>query len=191
MNEELPHLVHRCQSGDELAWEALVRRFQARIVGVAYHYVRSREEARDVAQEVFVRIYRSLPNFQQTDRFVPWMLQIARSCSIDHIRRRKARPPAQDLAAEELFDLSDPGADPEEQAERRSDRRLLERALGALNEIHREILVMKEIQGLPLLEVAKLLEIPVGTAKSRANRARAELAREFLALENAGEEGSR
>lgn len=190
MSEDLRHLVHRCQSGDELAWETLVRRFQNRVVAVAYHYVRSREEARDVAQEVFVRIYRSLPSFRQTDRFVPWMLQIARTCSIDHLRRRKVRPPAQDLAADELFDLADEGADPAEEAERRSDRRLLERALDAMGEIHREILVMKEIQGLPLLEVARVLGIPVGTAKSRANRARAELARQFLALQDSTEEGS-
>lgn len=88
MSEDFQHLVHRCQSGDELAWEMLVRRFQNRVVAVAYHYVRSREEARDVAQEVFVRIYRSMPSFRQTDRFVPWMLQVARSCSIDHLRRR-------------------------------------------------------------------------------------------------------
>jgi RNA polymerase sigma-70 factor (ECF subfamily) len=183
----LSELVRRCQSGDELAWESLVRRHQARVLAVAFHYVRSHEEARDVAQEVFVRIYRSLPRFQTTEAFLPWMIRVARSCSIDHLRRRKARPPAQDIAAEEAFDLRDDAALPDELSERASDRRLLDRALGRLSELHREILVLKEIQGLTLLEVARTLEIPVGTAKSRSNRARAELAREFLAIQ--GEEG--
>jgi RNA polymerase sigma-70 factor, ECF subfamily len=189
MNEEVQDLVLRCQSGDELAWETLVRRHQARVLAVAYHYVRSTEEARDVAQEVFIRIYRSLPTFQAVESFLPWMIRITRSCSIDHIRRRKARPPAQDIAADKVFDLSDDGALPDRLAEHASDRRLLGRALAGLTELHREILLLKEIQGLPLLEVARMLNIPVGTAKSRSNRARAELAREFLDLQ--GEEGSR
>lgn len=194
MNANLPdtdvqELVRRCQSGDELAWETLVRRHQARVFAVAFHYVRCREEARDVAQEVFVRIYRSLPRFENHESFLPWMVRIARSCSIDHLRRRKARPPAQDIAAEEAFDLRDHGPMPDEISEHASDRRLLDRAMAALSDLHREILVLKEIQGLPLLEVARMLDIPVGTAKSRSNRARAELAREFLALQT-DEEGS-
>ena len=85
MNEDLEPLVLRCRDGDELAWEALVRRLQGRVYALALHYVRSREEARDVAQEVFIRVWRNLPNFEQTQSFVPWLLKITRTASIDRM----------------------------------------------------------------------------------------------------------
>lgn len=182
--EQIARLVRRCREGDELAWEELVRRFQNRVLGLVSHYVRSREDARDVAQEVFVRVYRSLPNFENEDRFVPWLLRVARTCAIDHTRRRAARPPAQDLPAEDLHSLVDPTPDPAERAERSSERGMVRRALDRCSDLHREILLLREVQGLALSEVADLLGIPSGTAKSRAARARAELAREVMALED-------
>lgn len=177
-------LVRRCREGDELAWEELVRRFQNRVLGLVTHYVRSREDARDVAQEVFIRVYRSLPNFENEERFVPWLLRVARTCAIDHGRRRAARPPAQDVPVEEMHALTDPTPDPAERAERTSERGMVRRALNRCSELHREILLLREVQGLALNEVADLLDIPSGTAKSRAARARAELAREVMALED-------
>jgi len=117
MSEELYRLVIRCQSGDELAWEALVRRFQGRIYALACHYVGAGEEARDVAQETFIKLYRSLSAFGQTEAFIPWMLRIARSCAIDHLRRRKVRPPAQDIPIEDMHGLADEGESPEESVE--------------------------------------------------------------------------
>jgi RNA polymerase sigma-70 factor (ECF subfamily) len=182
-------VIERCREGDELAWEALVRRCQGRVFAVALHYVRNREEARDVAQEVFVRVWRGLPNFERTGSFLPWLLKITRTCSIDHVRRRKARPPAEDLLADEMHDLGDPSPRPDELAERDSRRSLVHRALQQLGDMHREILQLQEIQELPLTEVARLLGIPEGTAKSRASRARAELGRTILRLEETPEAG--
>ncbi len=189
MNEDLELIVQRCREGDELAWEALVRQFQGRVFALALHYVRSREEARDVAQEVFIRVWRGLPNFQLTASFIPWLLKITRTCSIDHVRRRKARPPAEDLLADEMHTLSDPSMRPDELAEMESRRSLVHRALQQIGDMHREILQLQEIQELPLNEVAQMLGIPEGTAKSRASRARAELARAVIRLEPVGEVG--
>lgn len=189
MNDELESIVQRCRSGDELAWEALVRRFQGRVYGLALHYLRSREEARDVAQEVFIRVWRGLPNFEQDASFVPWLLKITRTTSIDHVRRRKARPPAEDLQADEMHDLQDAALRPDEVAEQQSRRSLIHRALQQVGEMHREILQLQEVQELPLNEVARMLGIPEGTAKSRASRARAELARAVLRLEQIPEAG--
>jgi RNA polymerase sigma-70 factor (ECF subfamily) len=189
MNEDLEPIVERCRDGDELAWEALVRRLQGRVYALALHYVRSPEEARDVAQEVFIRVWRGLPNFERTGSFVPWLLKITRTCSIDHVRRRKARPPVEDLIAEDLPTLSDPSLRPDEQAELESRRSLVHRALRQIGEMHREILQLQEIQELPLNEVARILGIPEGTAKSRASRARAELARVVVRLEGSPEAG--
>jgi len=182
--QEIARLVRRCREGDELAWEELVRRFQNRVLGLVSHYVRSREDARDVAQEVFIRVFRSLPNFENEERFVPWLLRIARTTAIDHTRRRAARPPAQDVPAEDMHALADPNPDPAERTERASERGMLRRALDRCSSLHREILVLREVQGMALNEVADLLGIPSGTAKSRAARARAELAREVMALED-------
>ena len=186
-HDDVIELVRRCREGDELAWEELVRRFQGRVLGLVSHYVRSREDARDVAQDVFIRVYRSLPNFEHEDRFVPWLLRVARTCAIDHTRRRAARPPAQDLPAEEMHSLADPAPSPIDEAVARSERGLVRRALDRCSTLHREILVLREVQGMALNEVAELLDIPSGTAKSRAARARAELARAVMALED--EEG--
>lgn len=174
---ELADLLERCRQGDELAWEALVRRYQARIYGLAWHYVRNAEEARDLAQETFVRMYNKLSTFRDAETFLPWMLRLARNVCIDHLRRAKARPPAQDVALDDRFELSDARPGPERAAIVSSERRLLARALDRLSAPYREMILLKEIQGLPLEEIASMLELPLGTVKSRSNRARVELAR--------------
>jgi RNA polymerase sigma-70 factor (ECF subfamily) len=188
---ELETLLQRCREGDELAWEALVRRYQARIHGLAYHFVGDAEEARDLAQEIFVRIYRRLSTCQDPARFESWMLQIGRNACLDFHRRRKARPPAQDLPVEEVWDLADPGPDAEEEVRSAGRRRLVHVALQALSEVNREILLLKDIQGGSFEEIASALGVPVGTVKSRAHRARLALAEEIVRLTRGGSlEGS-
>jgi RNA polymerase sigma-70 factor (ECF subfamily) len=168
-------LVERCRSGDALAWEALVRTCQARVHAVALHYLRNAEEARDVAQDVFVRVYENLDAFDGGE-FLPWLLRVARNACIDRLRRIKARPPLHDVPIEERPDLAADAEGPEEQSGRQERKRLLHRALDGLSEKHREILLLKEIQGLTLEEIGTLLGLPVGTLKSRSHRARLELA---------------
>ena len=93
-----PHLalVERCRRGDDLAWEQLVRGCQGRVYGLAWHYLPAVEDARDVTQEAFVRVYRQLYAFEG-GRFLAWLLRITRNLCIDQLRRRNARPPAEDL----------------------------------------------------------------------------------------------
>ncbi len=177
-------LLERCRAGDELAWEALVRQYQGRIFAIALTYVGDPEEASDVAQEAFVRIYRRLETCRDAERFQAWLIQVARSACLDHLRRRKARPPARDVPAEEAVWLAHPGPDPAEEWEESSRRRTLWRALGDLSEINREIVLLKDMQGLPLEEIAAMLDLPLGTIKSRTHRARLELARAVQALED-------
>ncbi|UCE02815.1 MAG: sigma-70 family RNA polymerase sigma factor [Candidatus Latescibacterota bacterium] len=182
---DLATLLQRCRGGDELAWEALVRQHQSRVYGVALHYVGNAEDARDVAQEIFVRIYKKLDSCSEASRFLPWMLRIARNACIDHIRRRRARPPRHDIPAQEMNDLASSAPGPEEQWREDSRKRLLHLAIQKLSELNREIILLKEIQGLSLEEIASMLDIPVGTVKSRSNRARLELARKVVALSGA------
>lgn len=182
---DLADLLDRCRRGDELAWEALVRRFQARVYGLAFHYVRNAEEARDLAQEIFIRIYRKLGTFRGHGTFLPWMLRLARNVCIDHLRRAKARPPESDLPIDEGAELPETGPTPEQAWAAGSRKRLVYRALQRLNPQNREMIVLKDIEGLKLEEIASLLKLPVGTVKSRSNRARIELARAVLDLTSA------
>lgn len=175
-------ILIRCKAGDALAWEALVRHFQSRIYGIAYHYVGNAEDARDLAQEVFVRIYQNLQACEDEGMFLPWIIRIARNACVDHLRRRKARSQEKDVALEEVPNLQDPGNTPEQQWAANSKKRLIYRALKELTDLNREIILLKEIQGLQLDEIASLLKVPLGTIKSRSNRARIELARKVMAL---------
>jgi len=179
---ELPELLQRCRHGDELAWEALVRGNQARIYGIAYGYVGNAEEARDLAQEVFVRIYQKLNTCRDPERFLPWMVRITRTMCVDHLRRAKARPPAHDVPVDDDVGLTADGPDPEQHAIVNARKRLVYRAMRTLSVINREIIVLKEMQGLPQEEIASMLRVPLGTVKSRANRARIELAKAITAL---------
>ncbi|MBD3162452.1 MAG: sigma-70 family RNA polymerase sigma factor [Candidatus Eisenbacteria bacterium] len=179
---ETKTLLERCRRGDEAAWEALVRRFQGRIYGIAYCYVGNPEEARDLAQDIFVRLYDRLDACTNDETFVPWLIRLARNACIDRIRRMRARPRPAGVPVDEMFDLPAPGPDPEDQRRITARRELIHRALRRLSAISREIILLREIQGLSLEEIAGTLEIPIGTVKSRTNRARIELAREVTAL---------
>jgi RNA polymerase sigma-70 factor (ECF subfamily) len=178
----LPVILTRCKAGDALAWEVLVRQYQARIYGIAYYYVRNAEDARDLAQEVFVRIYQNLEACIDAKMFTPWIIRIARNACVDHLRRRRARPQGRDVALDEVRNLPHPGSTPEQQWTANSRKRLIYRALNELTDLNREIILLKEIQGMQLDEIASLLKVPLGTVKSRSNRARIELARKVMAL---------
>ncbi len=182
---DLEKLLDSCRAGDELAWETLVRRFQGRVFGLAFHYLGNRDEARDLAQEVFLRIYRSLDSCTDSAAFVSWVVKIARNAAIDRLRRAKARPAVSPLPIEDMTDLRADGLDPAERWRLTSRKELLHAALQSLSAVSREIILLKEIQGLTCEEIASLLEIPVGTVKSRSSRARIELARAVVARSRA------
>ncbi|MCP3982332.1 MAG: sigma-70 family RNA polymerase sigma factor [bacterium] len=179
---ELTTLLERCRQGDGLAWEALVRQFQGRIYAVALHYSRNSEEARDMAQEIFIRVYSRLGSFHG-DHFVPWMLRLARNLCIDKLRRKKARPVSGEIAMDDAPEMVDEAPTPEENWFSDRKQQLVYRAMGRMSEQNREMILLKEIQGLNLQEIADLLQAPLGTVKSRSNRARLELARAVIALD--------
>ena len=180
---ELADLLDRCRRGDELAWEAFVRQYQARVYGLALHYVRNTEEARDVAQEIFVRIYRKLESYREEDAFLPWMLRVGRNVCIDHLRHARSRPSGAAVPLESVPEFVDHSPTPEGAWEADTRRRLVHRALQRLSDPSREMILLKEIQGLRLDEIASMLGVPLGTVKSRSNRARLELARAVVALD--------
>ncbi len=183
---ELATLLGRCRKGDDLAWEALVRQYQRRLYSLATCYATDADDARDLAQDVFVRLYQTRKQWPDEPAFVPWMIRVARNVCLDKVRARKARPPATDLIADEMPDLMAVTGDPSEDYAANARRHLFYRALRKLTALSREIILLKEIQGLQIEEIAGMLRIPLGTVKSRSNRARLELARAVLAMQGAG-----
>ncbi len=180
---ELETLIARCRGGDELAWEALVRRFQGRVFAVAYHYLHDREEARDVAQETFVHIYKGLASFDRGGSFLAWAVRIARNASIDRLRHLKARPALDGTPIDDRPAGPDHAPGPEAASITGERHETMRRAIDQMSPINREMILLKEIQGLKQREISDLLSIPLGTVKARANRARLELARRMLELD--------
>ncbi len=160
-----------------------MRRYQARVYAVTLHYLRDREEARDAAQEAFIKLYRNLDSLRQGETFLPWLMRLTRNCAIDRLRRLKTRTPDHPVPVEEGPELASRQHSPEERTHLRRRRDLLHRALAELSDQSREMILLKDIQELKLLEVAELLALPLGTVKSRSHRARLELAEAIQRME--------
>ncbi len=180
--DHLIPLVDRCRTGDAAAWEAFVRQLQGRLFALAYSYAGDREDARDLAQEIFVRLYEARAQWPSGDEFLPWLFRVARNRSVDYLRRRSVRRPAATVDEAEVAGLPDPGPGAEARAIESDRRGLLHAALRGLSAINREIVILRDVHGLPIQQVASILGVPLGTVKSRASRARVELAERVLAL---------
>jgi RNA polymerase sigma-70 factor (ECF subfamily) len=179
---ELSTLLSRCQAGDELAWEAFVRRFQGRIYGMACAYTGHTDDARELAQDVFVRLYETRRRWPDAERFMPWMVLTSRHLCVDYLRRRKARTKAGEVELDQAAMLLGSEPDPEEQAGSSGRKSMVWAAIRRLTAISRDMIILRDVQGLSIAEVASSLRIPIGTVKSRASRARVELAEHVLAL---------
>lgn len=181
---ETDTLLARCRLGDDLAWEGLVRRYQGRVFGLALHFLRDRDEARDAAQEVFLKVYRHLDRLDEGRAFLPWLLRLTRNACLDRLRRLKVRRPEEGLVpVDEATELPAPDRSAEEELLADDRRALLYRAMGGLSERSREVIVLKDIEEMTLQEISELLGVTLGTVKSRSHRARLELARAVRELD--------
>jgi RNA polymerase sigma-70 factor, ECF subfamily len=164
-------LVEACQAGEASAFDILVARWEDKIRGAAYRFLGSEEEARDVAQEAFLKAYRALGGFKREARFSSWLYQIATNLCRDRLRRRRTRAA---VSLEELEETGPvivetrPGA--HELLQQRDLARAVRRAVHALSEEQREVVILKEYQGLTFLEIAQSLDLPVSTVKTRLYR---------------------
>ncbi len=170
-------LVVRCLQRDEYAWQLLVERHSHRILNIAFQFTGRREEAEDLAQEIFLRVYRSLGRFDLNTVFLPWLVRVSRNLCIDEYRSRAREKAA--LVGEE----PDPERTPDQapgplrNLEERELEKRIRSGLARLPEELRTALVLRDLQGLSYLEIAEALELPEGTVKSRIHRGRLELAR--------------
>ncbi len=159
-------LIARSCAGDLDAFDSLVRAHQERIYNLAYRLTGNREDATDAAQEAFVRAYQALPRFRQASAFSTWLYRIATNAALDLVRRRPAIPPVELTADHPARD------DPEAEAQRRETHRRVHAALGHLPPEYRAAVVLRDLQGLEYEEVARVLQVPIGTVRSRISRGR-------------------
>lgn len=173
-------LVERCLSGEETAWEALVRTHTRRVYGLCYRFTSSDSEAQDLTQEVFLRVFRTLKTFRSTEgSFGTWLARLTRNLLIDNYRRtRQSR--VTDSIEDQLPVLEEvvaASAHPEGLLAGREASEILQSALQKLSPDLRETVILRDLQGMEYREISQVLHIPEGTVKSRLNRGRAELAR--------------
>lgn len=164
-------LVAACLEGEESAFDVLVARWDRKIRGAIYRIVGSEDEARDLCQEAFLKAYRHLGTFKQEARFSSWLYQIALNLCRDRLRRRRGRTMVSlDDADEGGFGLVESRPSPFEVLEGRDLSRRVAAAVEALPEEQREVIVLKEYQGLTFLEIAQVLDVPISTVKTRLYR---------------------
>ncbi len=170
-------LVVRCLQQDEYAWQILVERHSHRVLNIAFQFTGRREEAEDLAQEIFLRVYRSLRRFDLSTRFLPWLVRVSRNLCIDEYRSRAREKAA--LVGEEPDPerTPDQAPGPLKNLEKRELEMRIRSGLERLPEELRTALVLRDLQGLSYTEIAEALELPEGTVKSRIHRGRMELAR--------------
>jgi len=180
-------LVRRCVAGDVVAWEEIVHQYHRRIYNLCYRFAGSADDAQDLTQEVFIKMYRTLGSYD-VDRgaFQTWVTTVTRNLLVDHFRRSKQDRVTDSLDVptsehEDAMPLSerieDKGPAPDANVQSRETRDAVHRALQKLSPELREAVVLRDLQDMDYREIAAVLRVPEGTVKSRINRGRAELAR--------------
>jgi RNA polymerase sigma-70 factor, ECF subfamily len=175
-------LVERCRHGDETAFNSLVRRHQQRALNVAFQLLRNHEDATEVTQDAFVRIYRSLDEFRGECEFTTWLHRVVVNLARNKYRWWKRRGRQQTLPMEEAPQLAGGADAPDTEAVRTEFVQRLMAKMGELPEQFREVLVLRNIENMSYEQMAIALQCPVGTIKSRITRAR-EALRKSLADE--------
>jgi RNA polymerase sigma-70 factor (ECF subfamily) len=171
-------LIERCQQGDYRAFDQLMKRHQARAYQYALKLTKHADEARDVVSEGFIRVFRAIRQFRSNSAFTTWMYRILRNCFLDMRKRKSLRIVASLDAVKETDDgevqiqVEDRRISPQEQAERADHSWRVRKAVGQLTAIQRDMIILYHAEQMSYEEIAIALDLPVGTVKSRLNRAR-------------------
>lgn len=175
--EEEKGLVERCRQGEDEAWRQLVDRFGQKVYSIAYHFTLKREDAEELAQEIFLKVFENLHRYDGSFPLTAWLVSLSRNLCIDRYRRRKREKSFRFVTDDAVAPLLRSDDDPAAEAIKRERTKMLFWALSEIPEDLAEILVLRDLDGLAYDEIGKALELPDGTVKSRLFRARAEVAR--------------
>jgi RNA polymerase sigma-70 factor (ECF subfamily) len=178
-------LIEQCLSGDQAAWDMIVRQNWRKVFNVAYKFVGKHDEAEDLTQDIFLKIFRALGTFDRRANFQTWIVSISRNLCIDHYRsvRKERQTIARDVDSSDLQPASTERG-PYAAAEHQDLRELLRASLGKLPPTLRTAVVLRDLQELSYQEIADRLGLPEGTVKSRINRGRLELGRQLKRLQD-------
>lgn len=180
-------LVRRCLAGDATAWEEIVQRYHRRIYNICYRFSGSADDAQDLTQEVFIKMYRTLNSFDSAKgAFMTWVTTVTRNLLVDHFRKGKQDRLTDSIDTvssehEDAMPLSDQiedlGPRPDARVQSLEARDTVHVALQKLSPELREAVILRDLQDMDYRDIAMALKVPEGTVKSRINRGRVELAR--------------
>lgn len=180
-------LIKRCIGGDASAWEEIVKMHNRRIYNICYRFTNSPDDADDLTQEVFIKVYRTLGSYDvDKGAFTTWVTTVTRNLLVDHFRKSKQdrvtdsidASPSQDEDAPSLGEqLPDQGPSPDDTLASKETQKMVQAALAKLSPELREAVILRDLQDMDYKDIAQALKVPEGTVKSRINRGRTELAR--------------
>jgi len=178
-------LIEQCLAGDQQAWDQIVRQHWRKVFNLAYKFVGRHDEAEDLTQDIFLKIFKALHTFDRRANFQTWLISISRNLCIDHYRsvRKERETMARDVDASQLAPASRERS-PYGELEQIDLRQRIKTALAELPPALREAVVLRDLQEFSYQEIADRLQLPEGTVKSRINRGRLELARQMRRLQS-------
>jgi len=185
---EINALVQAHLAGDPRAFDQIVTRYQVRLLNFVYRMIGDRERAEDLVQEAFLRVYRHLDRFDRTRKFSTWIYTIASNLAKNELRNRSRSPlvaldpsrPRREDEDSRPLDFEDTATRPDDLYERRSLKALVDQTVAQLPSHHREVFVLRELEGKSYEEIAEIMHCNLGTVKSRLNRARQSFAELIL-----------
>jgi len=171
----LDTVIKSCLEGEEGAWEMLVNLYSKRIFNLAYQFAGSYQESEDLTQEIFLKLYHALHKYDFEKNFSAWLLTLAKNHLIDHYRKTKWEKTKRD-DFEEYFLASPNAENPEREIIRQEKKKIIWDGLNLISSDIRIAIILRDIQGKSYEEIVEIMELPLGTIKSRINRGRIQLA---------------
>jgi len=183
MDNEERILIQRCQQGDRTACQDIFLKYKDTVYNIAYGILRNVEDAQDMTQEVFIRVFEKINQFRFKSSFSTWLHRIVVNMCINERRKRKKYKSKVTEFTDYYEQMRPPVKTPEEALLKKERQNKIQEALGKLKDAHRTILVLREIEGLSYEELANVLQCSVGRIKSKLHEARMELRQSFKRLE--------
>lgn len=182
--KEQPEWLEKARQSDIYAWEKLVKEYENMVYHIAYRMMQNEQEAKDISQEIFIKVYRNLPKFDEKSTFSTWLYRIAINTCIDALRKNKTKQTIsweQHIEQNKNETITYTTETPEEICLQKEKQNNIMEALQNLSPEHKAVILMRDIQDMTYGEIAECLSVSLGTVKSRIARAREQFKKEFLA----------
>jgi RNA polymerase sigma-70 factor (ECF subfamily) len=172
-------LVRRCMRDDGYAWEEILRRYKKRVFNISYQFVGRMDEAEDLTQEIFFKVFHSLDKFNQEANFQYWIIRVSKNYCIDYYRKKRKERESMVDNMEQVITVLRSMSTPQLVLEEKERQQAIRESISSLPPILRSCIVLRNLYGYSYQDIARILGIPEGTVKSRINRGRLELSRKL------------